>query len=862
MHRPLSAILLLTAAVATISRPPSEPLNWRSHGPANVTDFVAASTWDPADTTYNSMYAVGPGGVYHSADRGKTWARRNGQLDNLNVSHIAIARKQPHIVYITTGLLHTRQNGDRILAVRPVALPGTGVYRSEDAGHTWTPLPLEVTTEEMKYLTNVVTSHHGDSVMVATQRRVLRSIDHGQTWQEVLELPEIYGDPAYPDQYWSQRSPFIHLSAAPGHFDNVLLIRTERPWHSDARRYNYNVLQSFDGGTTWSDVVIDGRTLEYYPDDGYSHEEAAQRPPLPFHTAVDSILWATARDQAWRSTDYGATWTQVQVPLRKDWLRDVPTPHPFSADTLTYGYPFVYKDGQLVVSETPIDPSQWYNPHRNQAYQHVQPKNRGPFRWSWHALDAPHSGSSPPGPFLNAQVFTVCKLQPTGTSNLGQHRYLATALEIGLMLGANSSKMDYPWHTPANNSFVWPSRDMDSFTLCHPTKPHHAITRSFAGYLRSDHASGDQDTWINYHDHAWTEQNWPPGSNIRIPIGGHIHMMDTHPEYPDRVYMVTNEGIFISEDWAHSWRKVGARVSDLGDFIHVSRADANHIITRMSRSRDGGRTWENLGGLAFPPFAGEPHTDWVMQERIDNRSRTTASSLDAVESNRDATYPWELPGWIRLVTHKAAPEYIWTCTPVEIRRWSEDLTEYTTLATADDIGVCRDMIIMESDPNWFWVGTDRGLYETTDGGETWRHAPRGLPPVPIAAFDVRHGLIILGTLGRGVYSVSQAEVEAIRLSAEQRLFERPGEQPFTLSSNWPNPFSNQTTLAFELDQPATVTLDVYDVTGRLVTTLTSRRYNAGRHQVDWQAAEQARGVYFVRMTADGRPVSARKVARR
>jgi 1,4-alpha-glucan branching enzyme len=75
-----------------------------------------------------------------------------------------------------------------------------------------------------------------------------------------------------------------------------------------------------------------------------------------------------------------------------------------------------------------------------------------------------------------------------------------------------------------------------------------------------------------------------------------------------------------------------------------------------------------------------------------------------------------------------------------------------------------------------------------------------------------------------------------------------------LLAPFPNPMRPRTTIAFELPQPASVELAVYDVAGRKVTTLSQGRAGAGRSEVAWDGSDgsgrpAASGIYFIRLTA-------------
>ncbi len=83
----------------------------------------------------------------------------------------------------------------------------------------------------------------------------------------------------------------------------------------------------------------------------------------------------------------------------------------------------------------------------------------------------------------------------------------------------------------------------------------------------------------------------------------------------------------------------------------------------------------------------------------------------------------------------------------------------------------------------------------------------------------------------------------------------PGE--FQLMQNYPNPFNPATTIPVSVPEPGRIRLDVYDITGRKVATLTDRHYDAGIHPIRLDASLLASGVYLVRAemhTVDGRTI--------
>jgi hypothetical protein len=72
---------------------------------------------------------------------------------------------------------------------------------------------------------------------------------------------------------------------------------------------------------------------------------------------------------------------------------------------------------------------------------------------------------------------------------------------------------------------------------------------------------------------------------------------------------------------------------------------------------------------------------------------------------------------------------------------------------------------------------------------------------------------------------------------------------FGLSQNYPNPFNPSTTIKYQLPKTVKVTLNIYDITGRLVQTLVEGVQEAGYYSIEWKSTDYASGVYFYRLEA-------------
>jgi len=85
-------------------------------------------------------------------------------------------------------------------------------------------------------------------------------------------------------------------------------------------------------------------------------------------------------------------------------------------------------------------------------------------------------------------------------------------------------------------------------------------------------------------------------------------------------------------------------------------------------------------------------------------------------------------------------------------------------------------------------------------------------------------------------------------------------QSFQLFQNYPNPFNPKTTIRFTLPSTASIELNIYDISGRRVTTLANGRYQAGEHAVEWNPDQQiSSGIYVYRLLMNNQNMGSRKL---
>lgn len=141
-----------------------------------------------------------------------------------------------------------------------------------------------------------------------------------------------------------------------------------------------------------------------------------------------------------------------------------------------------------------------------------------------------------------------------------------------------------------------------------------------------------------------------------------------------------------------------------------------------------------------------------------------------------------------------------------------------------------------------WV--DPGFIHPTEFRGLITHAEHGLGNKPFRLAWVFDGI---------TNNMTSWDIDDIRLDKApvDTHAEQEGALPdgFDLKQNYPNPFNPSTRIAFQLPESSSVTIELYDVTGQLVTTLINDYMDAGYHEVTFDGTHLASGMYLYRMMA-------------
>jgi photosystem II stability/assembly factor-like uncharacterized protein len=267
-------------------------LRWRMLGPfrGGRVNAVAGVPNQPAVFYFGSV----GGGVWKTENAGRTWAPIFDSQPIASIGALAVAPSRPDIVYVGTGEADMRSQISY----------GNGVYKSIDAGKTWSHLGLDDTRQIGRI---AVDPRDPDVVFVAAlghaygpnpARGLFRSRDGGRTWQKVLFQNDNVGaidvaiDPVNPKvvyaSLWNTRRP---------------------PWSIYPPSYGpgSGLYKSTDGGTTWKPLTV-GLPAEHVGRIGMAIAPTRV-------SRVYAIIDAKAGG-LYRSDDAGATWTRISGDSR------------------------------------------------------------------------------------------------------------------------------------------------------------------------------------------------------------------------------------------------------------------------------------------------------------------------------------------------------------------------------------------------------------------------------------------------------------------------------------------------------------------------------------------------------------------
>jgi len=678
-----------------------------NRGPYNVAGRARGLVIDATDATNNTWFvgSVG-GGIWKTTDGGATWTDQTPDLPRLPISWIVQAPSDPTVMYAGTG--EGFYNVDTI--------NGEGILKSVDGGDSWA--PLAPTQGDLSYqnITRVIVDPSDEDIVLASavvgfydrdatnESQIFRSTDGGANWATVYNETDTYSN--------GYVKRITQLIASPHDF-NLQLAAVD----------SKGIMRSTDGGLNWADATTGITDVSGRFEIAFSPSDA---------TRVYAAAEGVAHSELWVSDDGGATWwestetgTEPNWLGAQGWYDNTIAVHPTNPD-------IAYVGGIRLWRITLTGGTSRTTSLLSTGPVHVDNHNLVVIDdggGNWRILNANDGGigvsgstdtnwSKPTDGLLTTQFYGADK-RP------GQDAYAGGMQDNGT------------WYSPidASTSDPW------------------AFAIGGDGYEVSWHFNDPLKLIGGYQYNGFTRTldggiTWESATNGLSDTGGgnapFISKLAKSNDAPDKLFAVGVSGVWRSEDFGGSWTNIPLSAP-------AWPAVSSFVDTRFSRA--------------------DPDVIWA-GGRIDASARMHVSTDGGLTFNPTSNYSMlEMGGISGLATHptEAGTAYVlfsYAQRPKILRTqdygatW-EDISGFIGNTVSSngfpDVAV-YDLLVMPHDTDHIWVGSEIGIIESLDGGATWGLADNGWGSIPIWYLTHVEDEIVLGTHGRGVWSVEIPEM--------------------------------------------------------------------------------------------------------
>jgi photosystem II stability/assembly factor-like uncharacterized protein len=358
------------------------------------------------------------------------------------------------------------------------------------------------------------------------------------------------------------------------------------------------------------------------------------------------------------------------------------------------------------------------------------------------------------------------------------------------------------------------------------------------------------------------------GSNIWSQgLGGDGMVCNIDPTNRDIIYAESQFGeLRKSTNGGSSWFDIDPPGEGLWVApVDIDRNNPLHLYMGKAgnpggiyRTTNGGTSWTQVHPLGARAVSISPANGAVVWA-LDAAALYTTD--DGATWNNAPAFPFPTGGTLRILAHPTIPGgalcsfagYVTTQAKVA---YTSDFGATWSNVTGDLPSIpVRGLAIDPALPDHWYLGTDVAVWVSTNGGTNWLPYATGIPQAVIWDIEIQESArkLVAGTHGRGAWEVDLApigtSVPEIARSLEMML-----DPPA------PNPVRGQeVVLRWASKRAGPVTLDVYDVGGRLVTRVDERSNGDGIIRTSaWVLDAVPAGVYFAVLDAGGERLS-RKV---
>lgn len=692
-------------------------LSFRNIGPFRGGRSVAVAGHDEQPYTFYTGFAGG--GVYKTTDGGNSWMNISDEYFKTgSVGAIDVADSDPNVIYVGMGETDIRGNMSA----------GDGMYRSTDAGKTWSYLGLG----ESQFIGDIeIHPTNPDVAWIAAMgqlfgedgndaRGVYKTTDGGKTWNKVL--------------FRNNKTGAVDIAVDPNNPRILFAALWEayrNPWEMSSGGDGSGLFRSVDGGETWTEITKNPGLPK-----GLIGKIGVSVSPVNSDRVFAIVENATAGG-LFRSDDAGKTWDRVSADRnlrQRAWYYSKVIADPANEDVvyvLNVGFHKSTDGGKTFGRiRTPHGDHHdlWIASNNSQRMiigddGGGQVTYNGGQGWSSYYTSA------------TAQIYQVI------TDN--QFPYM--------IYGAQQDNSTFAIRSRTSGSGIddsdwWPVAGGESgYIAPDPENPNITYGGSYGGYLNKY----DKEIGLSDRIDVWPDNPMGAGAKDLKYRFQWTFPIVISPHNPDVLYS-TSQHIHRSKDEGMSWEEISP---DLTRNDTTKQVESGGPITKDDTSVEYYNTV-----FAFVESPIEPGLLWAgSDDGLIHISRNNGESWENVT-------PKELPETMISIidaSHHAAGTAYFAATRYKFNDFQPMIYKTTNFGKSwkkittgiPELDFTRTV---REDPNkagLLFAGTETGLYISFDAGEQWQSFQLNLPPVPVTdlAIHKRDQDLIIATQGRSFW---------------------------------------------------------------------------------------------------------------
>jgi photosystem II stability/assembly factor-like uncharacterized protein len=821
-----------------------EALEWRSVGPTimggRVSDLAVVES-DP-----RVFYvATATGGVWKTVNAGTTFAPTfDGEVTS-SIGDVTVAPSNPNVVWVGTGEPQNRQSSPW----------GNGVYRSTDAGVSWSHLGLENTHHISRIQ---VHPRDPDVAYVAAvghlwgpnpERGVYKTSDGGQTWQLVLFIDENTGTI---DLAMDANDPQTLFAA--------MYQRQRRAWGFNGGGPGSGIYRTTDGGAHWTELTEGlpegdkGRIgLDIYQGDGNrlcALVEADARVPGQGRGGGAGGGVRT-QNGLYCSTDRGDTWSLASATNNRPMYYSQVRIDPTDPERIYLGGSNMYRSsdgGRTFTADAAAGVHSdhhalWIDPADS---DHLVLGGDGGVSVSWDRSDN----------WLQLRNLPIAQFYEISVDMRDPYHVCGGLQDNGSWCAPSDT-----WSNQGIRTRDWYNVGSGDgfFTVPHPTDANVMFAQSQGGNLsRVDLATMERSRLRPIGRPADDGEDPDLRWNWDTPILQSAHDANT-------IYFGSNV-LFKSTDLGQTWQAIS------GDLTHAIDRGTLELMgvlgsePQMS-ANDGQSSYGNLTALGESPidagvlYAGaddgrlhvtqDGGATWLdITERVEGLPANTYVTR-IVASHADAGTVYAAFDGHRSDDFAA---YVYVS-----ENYGQDWRPITNGLPANSVSALAQH---PRSASLLFVGNEIGVYASLDGGAQWTQLKNGLPTVPVDDIKIhpRDNDLVIGTHGRGIWIMddiapleeltpqvmaSTAHLFSVRRATSYNAYRPQGWTPGIYADA--NPQMGARIRYYLGADSGDVSLTITDAMGRTIRELDTPT-GAGLHAVLWD-------LRLVEDGADGEPMA-------